>query len=101
MNPLQTTLLHPSWGSVNGPGEEIDGRADAEHHRSTEAVLVSVGPEFLFGSTQANDDQLCPGVSDFRDDAFGPGGVAFESARRTQPPYDLDTGKQVPAVSYC
>lgn len=68
--PLKPKFLDPWRGLSDFAGVEGESGADAEVDAWREEVFMASDPEFLFGATEADPDEVGAGLGDERADAI-------------------------------
>ena len=70
MGPLEAHFAHPFGCPTFFPSQEVDRRADAECAFRCDFSAVLMNPEFLFGSTDTDNQQVRRCRSDLGEDLF-------------------------------
>ena len=82
MQPFDADTAHPAGGPRLLARQKVDGRADAKGHRRQNLIAMSMHPQFLFGSAQADDQHVGPrGGNHLHKDLILPR-ILFKSQRR-------------------
>src|SRR5882762_6685126 len=63
-NPFGAASLHPDWRPPHMAGEKIYGGANSDNYRHAERAVMHGHPFFLFRTTEADEQQVWPGILD-------------------------------------